>query len=332
MSDPMNNPTRRDMLAMPLAAAVALHCGGTFAQGGYPAKPIKILVGFAPGGFTDVAARLIGQKLAVSLGQPVVVENRPGANGMIASDAAAKSLPDGYTLLLPSLGLTTNPLLMEKANYDPVKGFTPISLLAMVPNVLVAHPGVPANTLGELLALARSRKTPITQASAGNGSPGHLSGALLQVMTGIRLDHVPYKGSGPAMNDLLGGHVDVSFPTIPTALPLVRNGKLKAIAVTGARRSAMMPEVPTMAEAGVPGYDTGGWYGLVAPPGLPKGIADLLSAEVVKIMKMPDVRERFASEAADPVGSNGAEMAEFLARDFKRWTEVVKGANIKPSA
>lgn len=324
------HPTRRQVLALPLAAASALHLPGAFAQGGYPDKPIKILVGFAPGGFTDVAARLIGQKLAESLGQPVVVENRPGANGLIASDATAKSPADGYTLFMSSLGLTTNPLLVERVHYDPVKGFTPISLLAMVPNVLVANPGVPANNLKELLALARSRKAPLTQASAGNGSPGHLSGALLQVMTKIRLDHVPYKGSGPAMNDLLGGHVDISFPTIPTALPQVRSGKLKAIAVTGAKRSPMMPEVPTIAEAGVPGYDTGGWYGLVAPPGLPKDIADLLSAEVVKIMKMPDVRERFISEAADPIGSNGPEMAAFLARDFKRWTQVVKAANIKP--
>ena len=325
------NPTRRQLLPMPLALVAALHPGGTFAQSAYPTKPIKILVGFAPGGFTDVAARMVGQRLSASLGQPVVIENRPGANGLIASDATAQAAPDGYTLFLSSLGLTTNPLLMDRVNYDPVKGFTPISLLAMVPNVLVVHPAVAAKNLAELLALARSRKTPFTQASAGNGSPGHLSGALLQAMTKIHMDHVPYKGSGPAMTDLIGGHVDLSFPTIPTALAQVRSGRLRAIAVTGAKRSPLTPEVPTIAEAGVPGYDTGGWYGLVAPPGLPREIANLLSTEVVKIMTMQDVRERFIAEAADPVGSNGAEMGDFLARDFKRWTDVVKVANIKPS-
>jgi tripartite-type tricarboxylate transporter receptor subunit TctC len=324
--------TRRAVLALPFAAAAALHAPSVFAQGGYPDRPIKILVGFTPGGFTDVAARLIGQKLADALGQPVVVENKPGANGFIASDATAKSPPDGYTLFMSSMGLTTNPLMQERETYDPVKGFTPISLLAMVPNVLVTGPSVPVNNLKELLALARTRKAPITQGSAGNGSPGHLSGALLQVMTKIRMDHVPYRGSGPVITDLIGGHVDISFPTIPTALPQVRAGKLKAIAVTSAKRSPMMPDVPTIAEAGVPGYDMGGWYGLLAPPGLPKEIADRLTTEVIKIMKMPDVRERFLEEASEPVGSNAAEMSAFLARDFKRWKQVVKAANIKPGA
>ncbi len=328
----MRNATRRNILAVTLALAATVQGGGVFAQNVYPNRPIKILVGFAPGGFTDVAARIVAQKLFQSLGQPVVVENRTGANGLIASDATAKSPPDGYTLLLSSLGLTTNPLLMERVQYDPVKGFTPISLMAMVPNVLVVNPGVPAKNLGELLALARSRETPLTQGSAGNGSPGHLSGALLQVMTKIRMVHVPYKGQSLAMNDLLGGHVDLSFPAIPTALPFVRSGKLRAIAVTGAKRSPLMPEVPTIAESGVPGYDTGGWYGLLGPAGMPKDVADRLSNELVKIMKMPDVRERFISEGADPVGSNGAEMRDFLERDFKRWTEVVKTANIKPGS
>lgn len=324
--------TRRTVLSLPFAAAAALHAPGVLAQGTFPSKPIKILVGFAPGGFTDVAARLIGQKLADSLGQPVVVENRPGANGLIASDATAKAPPDGYTLFMSSLGLTTNPLVVERVTYDPVKGFTPISLLAMVPNILVAGPSVPANNLKELLELARSSKAPLTQGSAGNGSPGHLSGALLQVMTNIRMVHVPYRGSGPLMTDLIGGQVDISFPTIPTALPMVRNGRIKAIAVTSGKRSPLMPDVPTIAEAGVPGYDMVGWYGLLAPPGLPKEVADQLTAAVVKIMKMPDVRERFIAEATEPVGSNGAEMAAFLGRDFKRWAEVVKAAHIKPGA
>ncbi|ODV42908.1 LacI family transcriptional regulator [Cupriavidus sp. UYMMa02A] len=316
--------TRRRLLSAALALALAPAAGGVAAQRPYPNRPVKLLVGFAPGGFTDIAARIVAQKLSVALGQPVVVENRPGANGFIASGATASAAPDGYTLMLSSIGLTTNPLLTKGAHYDPVNGFTPISLLAIVPNVLVTYPGVPAKNLGELLALARARAAPLTQASAGNGSPGHLSGALLQVMAGIRLDHVPYKGSGPAINDLIGGHVDISFPTVPTALPLVRAGKLRALAVTGGKRSPLMPDVPTIAEAGVPGYDTGGWYGVVGPAGMPKDIAMLLSTEVAKIMKMPDVRERFIAEGAEPIGSTGAEMNAFLVKDVERWTAVVK--------
>ncbi|SCU76903.1 conserved exported hypothetical protein [Cupriavidus necator] len=320
--------SRRRWLTTTLALALGSTAGSVWAQRPYPNRPVKILVGFAPGGFTDVAARLLAQKLSVALGQSVVVENRPGANGLIASDATASAAPDGYTLMLSSIGLTTNPLLTKRVHYDPIDGFTPISLLAIVPNVLVTYPGVPAKDLRELLALARTRQAPLTQASAGNGSPGHLSGALLQVMAGVRLDHVPYKGSGPAINDLVGGHIDLSFPTIPTALPLVKAGKVRALAVTGGKRSALMPDVPTIAEAGVPGYDTGGWYGLVGPAGMPKEIAALLSSEVGKIMKMPDVRERFIAEGADPVGSDGAEMKAFLIKDVERWAGVVKAAHI----
>ncbi|MDW3682786.1 tripartite tricarboxylate transporter substrate binding protein [Cupriavidus sp. CV2] len=319
---------RRKALVTMLALTAALYANVICAQDRYPSRPIKILVGFAPGGFTDVAARIIAQKLTSSLGQPVVVENRPGANGLIASDATAHAPADGYTLMLASIGLTTNPLLMKGVHYDPVKGFTPISLLAMVPNVLVTYPGIKVSNLTELLNLARSRSAPLTQASAGNGSPGHLSGALLQVMAGISLDQVPYKGSGPAINDLVGGHVDLSFPTIPTALPLIRAGKLRGIAITSAKRSPLMPDVPTIAEAGVPGYDTGGWYGIVGPAGMPTEIAQTLSNEISRIMKMPDVKERFIAEGADPVGSNGPEMGAFLGRDTERWSAVVKAAHI----
>ncbi len=322
--------TRRQVLGGAIAATGSVLAGSSLAADAFPNRPIKILVGFAPGGFTDVAARLIGQELSKTLGQSVVVENRAGANGMIASDATAKSPADGYTLHMSSLGLTTNPLLMDRSQFDPVKSFTPISLLAMVPNILVVHNGLPAKNLQELLALARSR--PLRQASAGNGSPGHLSGALLQLLTKAQMDHIPYKGSAPAMNDLVAGHVDLSFPTIPTALPLVRAGKLRAIGVTGARRSALMPEVPSIAEGGVPGYDMGGWYGLVGPAGMPKEVTDTLSREIVRIMKVAEVRERFIAEGADPVGSTSAEMGDFLARDFKRWGEVVKSANIKVSS
>jgi len=320
--------SRRDVLQATLAGAGAMVGGAALAQS-FPSKPFKIYVGFTPGGFTDVAARIIGTKLSESLGQSVVIENKPGANGFLASDATAKSPPDGYTLFMSSPGLTTNPLLSEQAKYDPVKGFTPLSLLALIPNVLVVHPGVPAKNMQEFLALARSRKPPLTQSSAGAGSPGHLSGQLLEVMAKIEFEHVPYKGAG-GVNDLVGGHVDFSFPTVSTGLPLVRNGKLRAIAVTSAKRSAVMPDVPTIGET-VPGYETAGWYGIVGPPGIPKAIADKLTDELIRIMKMPDVREKFAAHAAEPVGSTGAEMAEFLEQDVKRWTGVMKASGLKPA-
>ena len=300
-------------------------------QTAYPKHPIRILVGFSPGGFTDFAARLIGQKLSDSLGQPVIVENKTGANGLIAGDATAKASADGYTLFMSSIGLTTNPILYDKMWHDPVKDFTPISLLATVPNLLVVHPSVPVKNLNELIAYAKSQKDPLTQASAGNASPGHLSGALLQIMANIKFEHIPYKGTGQAMSDLLAGNVALSFPVLSTALPHLKTGKLRAIAVTSAKRSPMLPDVPSIAESGVAGYDTGGWYGIVGPVGIPPDISALLSKEMALIMKMPDVRERFFTEGAEPIGSNSAEMSDFLARDFKRWTEVIKSANIKAS-
>ncbi len=303
----------------------------SYSQASYPIKPIKIYVGFSPGGFTDFAARLIAQKLSHELGQPVLVENKTGANGLIAGDATSKAAPDGYILFLSSIGLTTNPILYEKMWHDPVKDFTSISLLATVPNILVVHPKIQVKNLQELIQFSKISKDLLTQASAGNASPGHLSGAMLQVMANIKFEHIPYKGTGQAMSDLLAGNVDLSFPVFSTAYPHIKAGKLKAIAITSAKRSPMLPDTPTIAEAGLPGYETGGWYGLVGPPGMQNDVTTVLSKNISLIMKMTDVRDRFVDEGAEPIGSNSAQMSEFLAKDFKRWGDVIKASNIKAS-
>ncbi len=320
-------------LIMVALAAVALASMATTArsQSAFPAKPVRIFVGFAPGGFTDLAARFIGPKLAEALGQPVLVENRPGANGGIAAELTARAAPDGHTMYMASPGHTTNPLLQEKVRYDAIKDFTAVSLVAHIPNILVVHPSVPARTLKELLAFARSRPQAFTQASAGVGSPGHLSGELLQMMTNTRFVHVPYKGSGPALIDLISGQVDLSFPSTAAASPHVRAGKLRPLGLTSAKRSSLYPDVPTIAEAGVPGYEVVGWYGLIGPAGIPDHILARLGAEVARILKMPDVRERIVSAGAEPVGNSPAEFAAFLAQDQRKWAKVIKAANIRPS-
>jgi tripartite-type tricarboxylate transporter receptor subunit TctC len=318
-------------IAAVTAAALAGAASNALSQQSFPTKPVRILVGFAPGGFTDLAARIIAPKLAEGLGQSVIVENRAGANGAIAAELTAKAAPDGHTIYMASPGHTTNTLLQEKAQYDAIKDFRAVSLVAHIPNILVVHPSVPARTVKELLALARSRAQHFTQASAGVGSPGHLSGALLQVMTQARFVHVPYKGSGPAMTDLISGQVDLSFPTTAAALTYVKSGKLRALGVTSAKRSASYPDVPTIAEAGVPNYEVVGWYGLIAPAGVPNDVLAKLSAEVVRVVKMPDVSERIANAGAEPVGSTAAEFAAFLVQDQQKWAKVIKAANLRAS-
>lgn len=301
------------------------------AQGAYPVKPVRILVGFAPGGFTDIAARIVGQKLGEALGQQVIVDNRPGANGVIAGDLAAKAAPDGYTLFMSSAGLVTNPVLYDKYQRDPLKEFTAVTLVAGIPNMLVVHPSLPARTVKDLLALARSRPGTLTQASAGTGSPGHLSGELLQLMTGTKFVHVPYKGSGPAMIDLVAGHVELSFPTIAAGIPHLRAGKLRALGVTTTRRSASLPEVPTIAEGGVPGYEVLGWYGVVGPAGMPRELVAQLGAEIAKLLRTPDVREKLAREGAEPVGNSPEEFAAFIAVEQRKWMKVIRAAGIRPA-
>ena len=299
-----------------------------FAQSAFPAKPMRLLVGFAPGGFTDIAGRMVSQGLSEAFGVPVVVENRTGANGAIAAELTARAAPDGYTFYMASPGHTTNAIIQTKTRYDPVKDFTPLSLFADIPNLLVVNPSVPARTLKEFLALARNRKVTLTQSSAGVGSPGHLSGELLQMMTKVRFTHVPYKGSGAMMTDLIGGQVDFSFPSTAAALPHVQSGRLRALGITSPKRSQAYPDVPTIAEAGVPGFEVIGWYGVLGPAKMPKDITGTLSNEIMRIAKRSDMQERLRNAGAEPVGMSSDEFRSFIASDYEKWAKVIKAAKI----
>ncbi len=296
----------------------------------YPAKVVRILAGFTPGGFTDSSARTVAQRLGAAWGQQVIVENRPGANGLIASELTAKSAPDGYTLFMTSPGLTTNPMLYTRQQRDPLKDFTAISLVAGIPNVLVVHPSVPVKNVRDLLAIARSKAGALTQASAGTGSPGHLSGELLQMMAKVKFVHVPYKGTGPALVDLLGGHVDLSLPSIAAAVPMIQAGKLRGVGITMAKRSPMLPDVPPIGDS-VAGYDVVGWYGIVGPAGIPRDVTAKINTEIARMLIVPEVRERFLREGAEPIGGTPEEFSAFLARDQVKWAKVIQMANIKPS-
>ena len=321
---------RRSPLAVLAIAVLAQLATVAAAQPSYPVKPLRILVGFVPGGFTDTSARIVGQRLADALGQQVIVENRPGANGLIAGDLAAKSAPDGYTLFMTSPGLTTNPILYTRLRHDPVKDFTAISIVAEIPNVLVVHPAVPAKSIGELFALARSKPGTLTQSSAGIGSPGHLSGELLQIMKKMKFVHVPYKGAQSVI-DLIGGHVDLSFPSISSSIVFIKDGKLRALGVTSAKRSPLLPDVPSIGEKEVPGYASVGWYGIVGPAGIPKPVVTTLNREIVRILQNAEVRERLAREGAVPVINSPEEFSAFIADDHRKWTKVIKAANIRVS-
>ena len=320
----MNNVT------VAMAIGVFFGLPSVAAAQAYPAKTVRIIAGFLPGGFADTASRIVAQQLSIAWGQPVIVENRPGANGLIAGDITAKSAPDGHTLFMSSAGLTINPLLYTRQQRDPLKDFTAVSLVAGIPNVLVAHPSVPAKNVNELLAIARSRSGALTQASAGTGSPGHLSGELLQLIANVKFIQVPYKGSSPALIDVMGGHVDLSFPSISSSVALVKERKLRGVGVTMTKRSPLLPEVPAISES-VPGYEMVGWYGLVGAVGMPKDVTVKINAEVARMLTVADVRERFLREGAVPIGGTPEEFTAFLAQDQVKWVKVIKAANIKPS-
>jgi tripartite-type tricarboxylate transporter receptor subunit TctC len=315
-----------------IAAICAVAMSSAMAQAQFPAKPVRIISGFAPGGFNNSTARLLAQKLSEMYGQQFIVDNRPGANGMIAGDMTAKSLPDGYTLFMSNAGLTTNPLLYERTGQkDSLSDFSPVSLVASIPNVLVIHPSVPAHSLKELLAIAKARKNPLNLASSGVGAPGHLTAEFLQQATGTQFTHVPFKGTGPALIQLIGGQVDLSFPTLATVVTLIESGKLRALGITSEKRSALLPNVPTIGEAAVPGYESVGWHGLVGPAGMPKDLQERLSRDIAKVVRMPDVLEVFRREGAEAVGNSPEQFSVYLADDLRKWTQVIKKANIGPS-
>ena len=317
------------LISVGIVFLMSFYIGNALSQTTFPQKPVRLLVGFATGGFTDTVGRLVGQQLSVLWHEQVVVENRPGANGLIAGEVTSKSPPDGYTLFMSSAGLTTNPMLYSKKQRDPLLDFTAISLVSGIPNVLVTHPGVPVKNIRQLLDLAKKQPGVLTQASAGMGSPGHLSGELLQQMSQVRFIHIPYKGSGPALVDLLGGHIDLSFPSISACVPQVKARQLRAIGVTMRKTSVLLPDVEPIGKT-VPGYEVVGWYGVVGPAGMGANITQKISRDIVSVVKMPEVQDRLAREGAEPIGNNQDEFARFIHEDHEKWSKVIKAAKIKP--
>ena len=296
----------------------------------YPSKPIRFVVPFAPGGTTDILARLIAQRLSEPLRQPVLIDNRPGANGSLGSELVAKSPPDGHTIIMGYLGsLAINPNLYTKLPYDPVRDFAPVTLAASTTQAIAAHPSLPAKSVQELIALARSRPGHVTYASAGIGAPSHLAGALFTIMAKIDMVHVPYKGSGAALSDLLGGHVAVSFGGLAAVMPAAKAGKLRVIAIASKARSSAVPQVPTIAESGLPGFDVPSWFGVLAPAGTPREIVERLHAEISRILNAQDVKERLAADGAEVAATSPDEFAAYIKSEIAKWGAVIRQANIR---
>ncbi|MDP3135595.1 MAG: tripartite tricarboxylate transporter substrate binding protein [Burkholderiaceae bacterium] len=320
----LHHTTRRTLLAsLAVAAAGALPLGA-LAQN-FPTKPITIIVPFSAGGTTDILARIVGQGLTTELGQSVVVDNKPGAGGNIGGSLAAKAAADGYTLFMGTVGThAINQSLYKKMPFDPVKDFAPLSRVATVPNLLVAHPSQPFKTVKEMIAYAKANPGKITYGSPGSGTSPHVSGELFKSMTGTDLLHIPYKGSAPAMTDLLGGQTSVMFDNMPSAIQHVRSGKLRPIAVTTAKRSPELPDVPTIAEAGVPGYEATSWFGMFAPAGTPKPVLDKLHAALIKVLNQADVKKKIAEQGGDVVAETPEQFAAFIKAESVKWGKVVK--------
>ena len=300
------------------------------AQSDYPSKPVKIIVPSAPGGGTDIAARVLAQHLSQAMGQQFFIDNRPGAGNMIGIEAAARSAPDGYTLLMTASTLSINQLTYKKVLYDAVRDFAPISLVVSLPSVLVVHPSVPARSLAELIALAKQKPDQLTYASAGMGTNPHLSMELLKTMTGIEIRHIPYRGVGPALNDLVAGQVGILIAGVLTTKPQVDAGTVRGLAVTGLKRVEGLPDVPTVAEAGVANYEALQWYGLLAPAGTPAPIIARLHAETAKAVRSAEMKERLAADGADPVGNTPAEFAAHIKDEMRKWADVARAAKIEP--
>jgi len=318
------------LLATSATAALALGFCDAAAQT-YPSRSIRIVVPFPPGGGTDIGTRIVGQKLQESLGQPVVIENKPGASGIVGTEFTAKAAPDGYTLMVGNIGThTINVSLFKKLSYDPVKDFAPISQMALLPMFLLVNPAVPANSVRELVAYAKAKPGQVNYSSSGAGGMPHVSAELFRSMAGIDIVHIPYKGGGPAVADLIGGQVQISFATVLESISHVKGGKLRALAVSSAKRSAAMPELPTLAEAGVTGYESGSWLALYAPAGTPADIVARLSAEAIRIVNLPDVRERLLQQGADPVGGTAAELVATMQADTAKYARVLREAGVKP--
>jgi tripartite-type tricarboxylate transporter receptor subunit TctC len=314
-----------------LAAGVSLAAASTLAAAqAWPAKPIKYVVPFAAGGTTDILARTISEKLSVALGQPVVVENKPGAGGGVGAAEVAKAAPDGYTIMGGTISThAINASLYKSLPYDPVKDFAAITLIARVPNMLVINNDIPAKNVAELIALMKASPGKWSFASSGNGTSQHLSGELFKGMAGVDMQHIPYKGSPPALTDVMGGQVSMTFDNITTAWPLAKGGKLRALAVTTAKRSPVSPEVPTLAESGLPGYEIGSWQGVFAPAGTPPDIVKRLNTEIVKIINSPDVQKKLLELGAEPVGNSPEDFTALVKTEVVKWGDVVRKSGAK---
>ncbi len=295
-----------------------------FAQSAYPAKPVRIISIFAPGGGNDVICRLVAQQLTERLKQQVIVENRVGANGIVGTEAAARSAPDGYTFTLIPSGHTVNASMYKKLPFDSIRDFTPITLAGAGPLVLAVHPSLPAKNVKELIAVAKARPGQLTYVSSGVGASGHLAGALFDSMTGTKMVHVPYKGMSLAVSDLMGGQVSMTFGTSLSVIPHVRTGRLRALATTGAQRSPALPDLPTVAESGLPGHEASLWYGFVGPARMPPEIVQRFNTEIAAILALPDTREKLASQGVDARSTTPEEFARILTADVARWAKVVQ--------
>jgi tripartite-type tricarboxylate transporter receptor subunit TctC len=312
-----------------LFAAVFVSVTGPAFSQTYPTKPIRLIVPFAPGGSTDITARTIGDKLSESLGQPVVIDNRPGAGANIGTEIAAKASPDGYTIFMCVVPNTTNHTLYTKLPFDFVRDFAPVTQTTSIASILVVYPSLPVYSVKELIELAKSKPGDLHFASAGIGSSPHLAGEMFKTMAGVDMVHIPYKGTSPALTDLLAGRVELTFEGAPALLRHVKAAKLRALAANGAKRTPLFPDLPTMQEQGFPGFLVTSWNGVAVPAGTPKEIISRLNSEIVKALQMPDVKERLSSLGADPVGSTPEEFAAFIQAEIKKWAKVIKDAGIR---
>ena len=312
------------------ALACALVCGGAMAAESYPVKPVRMIVPFPAGGGVDIVARSLSPHLSERWKQQLIVDNRPGAGTILGTDIAAKSTPDGYTLILVNTAHAINATLHRKLPYDPVRDFTPITLVATQPTVLVVHPSLPVKSVKELIAFAKAKPTQLNYASSGNGTPPHLAAAMFTNMTGAQFTHVPYKGAAPALTDLLGGQVQLMFATSVSVTPHLSSGRLRPLAVTSAKRSRALPDLPTVAEAGVGGYEATAWFMVMAPAKTPPDIITRVHRDTADVVRSREIQERFAKEGADTVGSTPAQALEFLRTEIARWGKVIVAAKIQP--
>jgi tripartite-type tricarboxylate transporter receptor subunit TctC len=320
--------SRRPPIAWLVALALALPGGAALAQA-YPAKPIRFVVGFPPGGGTDIMARLLAAKLPEYLGQPIVVENRPGAATNIAMEHVARAAPDGYTVLVTTATMAMNPAFYRRLPFDVLRDFAPVSIFSDSPNVLAVRAGLAAKDAGDLVALARAKPGVLNYSSAGTGTTQHMTGELFKLRTATDIVHVPFKGTGPSLTALIAGDVDMTYVNIPALIPHVKAGRLRALAVAGARRSELMPDVPTMKEAGVDGVEVTIWYGVVAPAATPRAVVDTLAAAVIKAARAPDIRQRLLEQGAEPIGSTPEAFGAQLREEVARWRKVVEGSGIR---